>query len=308
VTAKRVALVSFQVLLAILVGLAIRELWLAREDSGGTPRAAPETLAVQTSIAPDVHTFGDPVVATVDVVADAGFIKPDTIRVEADFAPYELAGAATVDRKIVDGVAHVVFHYPLRCLKEGCDAAAARGLAQLEQGFVHYRFVEGSGPGRHILDWPSFEVASRVSAGDLEALRWRASETALPSVSTRVGPVGLALVLLALAAVLAGAAFWLARRLWRTEPEQAVEDELVERSPLERALDLVLAESQNGASSPDRRRTLERLARELNAVGQRGLADDARALAWSPDSASGQDIAGFARRVAEATGAGAAPA
>ena len=124
---------------------------------------APETLAVSARITPDVHTFGEPVVATVEVVADAGFIKPDSVRVETDFAPYELAGEPTVDREVINGVARVVFTYPLRCLREGCDAAAARGVAQLEPGFVHYRFVEGSGPGRHILDWPPFEVASRVS-------------------------------------------------------------------------------------------------------------------------------------------------
>lgn len=304
-TAKRVALVSFQVLLAILVGLGIRELWLARSGEDAVTQS-PETIAVQARVTPDVHTFGEPVVASVEVVADAGFIKPETVRVETEFDPYELAGEATVDREIVDGVARIVFRYPLRCLKEGCDAAAARGVAQLEPGLVRYRFVEGSGPGRHILDWPPFEVASRVSPADVEALRWRASDTTLPEATSRVGPVGLALALLALAGVLAGAAFWLARRLWRTEREDTTEEARVDRSPLERALDLVLADSGNGAASPDRRRTLERLARELAAVGQRGLADDARALAWSPQVASSDEVAGLARRVSEATGAGVA--
>jgi hypothetical protein len=306
VSVKRAALIAFQLVLALLVGLAIRELWLARTGDDAAARQAPETIAVQARVAPDVHTFGEPVVATVEVVADASFIRPDTIRVEADFAPYEPAGEATVDREVIDGVARIVFSYPLRCLKEGCDAAAARGVAQLEPGLVRYRFVEGSGPGRHILDWPPFEVASRVSAADVEALRWRASDTALPATTTRVGPVGLALVLLAVAALLAGVAVSLARQLWRTEPQGVVEEARADRSPLERALDLALADSRNGAASPDRRRTLERLARELAAVGQRGLADDARALAWAPRLASSDDVAGFARRVSEATGAGAA--
>ena len=176
-TAKRVALIGFQVVLAILVGLAIRELWLSRSGDDATARRAPETLAVSARITPDVHTFGEPVTATVEVVADAGFIKPDSVRVETDFAPYELAGEPTVDREVINGVARVVFTYPLRCLREGCDAAAARGVAQLEPGFVRYRFVEGSGPGRHILDWPPFEVASRVSPAAVEQLRWRASDS-----------------------------------------------------------------------------------------------------------------------------------
>ena len=128
----------------------------------------------------------------------------------------------------------------------------------------------------------------------------------LPAVTTRIGPGGLAVVLLAIAAVLVGIAVWLARRLWRTEPEGVVEEERAPRSPLERALDLVLADSSNGAASPDRRRALERLARELTNVGQDGLAGDARALAWAPGPATGDDVAGFAQRVTEVTGAGAA--
>jgi hypothetical protein len=304
-SAKRVALVGFQVALAILVGLAIRELWLSRSGDDAAARRAPETLAVSARVTPDVHTFGEPVVATVEVVADASFIKPDTVRVETDFEPYEVAGRPTVEREVIDGIARVVFTYPLRCLREGCDAAAARGVAQLEPGFVHYRFVEGSGPGRHILDWPPFEVASRVSPAAVEQLRWRASDTVLPAVTTRLGPGGLAAVLIAVAAVLTGIALWLARRLWRTEREGVVEDERVARSPLERALDLVLADSRNGAASPDRRRALERLARELTNVGQDGLAGDARALAWAPRATTGDDVAGLARRVTEAPGVGA---
>ena len=303
---KRAALIAFQLVLAILVGLGIRELWLARSGDDATVRRSPETVAVAARVTPDVHTFGEPVVASVEVVADAGLIKPDTIRVETEFAPYELDGEAPVEREVVDGVARVVFRVPLRGLKEGCDAAAARGVAQLEPGLVRYRFLGGSGPGRHILDWPPFEVASRVSAADVEALRWRASDTELPAATTRVSPPALALVLLVLAGALAGAAVWLARRLWRTDREEAVEEAGVERSPLERALDLVVADSGNGSASPDRRRTLERLARELATVGQRGLADDARALAWSPHLASSDDVAGLVRRVSEATGVRAA--
>jgi hypothetical protein len=303
VTAKRVALVGFQVVLAILVGLAIRELWLSRSGDDAAAREAPETLTVSARVTPDVHAFGEPVVATVEVVADAAFIKPDTVRVETDFDPYQLAGEPTVDRQVIDGVARVVFTYPLRCLREGCDAAAARGVAQLEQGFVHYRFVEGSGPGRHILDWPPFEVASRVSPEAVEQLRWRASDTVLPAVTTRIGPGGVAVVVLGIAAVLAGIAVWLARRLWRTERVGVVEEERPDRSPLERALELVLSGSSNGAASPDRRTALERLARELTNVGQDGLAGDARALAWAPGAATADDVTGFARRVTEITGA-----
>jgi len=304
-TAKRAALIGFQVVLAILVGLAIRELWLARSGDDGPATSAPETLAVQARVTPAVHTFGEPVVATVEVVADANLIRPDTIRVDADFEPYEADGDPTVERSVVDSVSRVVFSYPLRCLREGCDAASARGVAQLEPALVRYRFVEGSGPGRRVVEWPPFEVASRVSRDDLDGLRWRASDSALPVVTTRISPLGLALALLAVALALVGAAVWLARRLWHTPPEPTVEEARLDRSRLERALDLVLADAGNGASAPDRRQTLERLARELVDVGQDGLAEDARTLAWSPSPASGADVDGLVRRVTEATGAGA---
>ena len=46
-----------------------------------------QELSASARITPDVHTFGEPVVATVEVVADAGFIRPDSLRVETDFAP-----------------------------------------------------------------------------------------------------------------------------------------------------------------------------------------------------------------------------
>jgi hypothetical protein len=299
---RKAALIAVQVLLAVLVGLGIRELWLASSGDDGPGGKAPETLAVQARIAPDVHTFGEPVVATVEVVADAGFIKPETVRIETDFAPYELDGEPTVERNVADGVAHVVFRFPLRCLQEGCDAAAARGVAQFEQGFVRFRFVEGAGPGRHILEWPPIEVASRVTEADLEGLRWRANETTLPDATMRVGPLGLAAVLIAIALLLAGAALWLARQLWRSEREETITESSETRTPLERALDLVLADSRNGSSSGDRRQTLERLARELTAAGEDGLAEDARELAWSPRAASGDEVLGFVRRVTDATG------
>ena len=299
---KKAALIVLQLGLAVLVGLGVRELWLASTGEDGAGDRAPETISVASRVTPDVHTFGEPVRATVEVVADAGFIKPETVRVETDFAPYALAGEPVVERTVVHGVARVVFQYPLRCLREGCDAAAARGVAQFEPGFVHYRYVEGSGPGRHILDWPPVEVASRVTAADLEALRWRASETALPPLTMRVGPIGFAGALLAIALALVATAVLLGRRLWQSEEGEDEEQDYEARTPLERALELVVADTRNGSSAEDRRRTLERLARELTAVGHGRLAEDARELAWSPGSASSDEVSGLARRVADATG------
>jgi hypothetical protein len=296
---KRVALVTVQILAAVLVGLAIRELWLAARG-GGTTAAPPSAVSVTTSITPDVVAFGTPVVATADVVANARLIRADTIRLEVDFSPYEPSAKPTVERTTIGDVTHVTFRYPLRCLKEGCEPAAARGIAQFESGFVRYRFRDSPGNGRDIVDWPPVEVASRVAAVDVEKIDWRASRTDLPAVTTRFGPTGLAVALLVAAVVLAAVAVWLARRLWHVAPEPEADEPAARLSPLEQALELVRAQAGNGASPPDRRRALERVARELGALGLHDLADEARALAWSPRVSTAEDVEDLARRAESA--------
>ena len=201
---KRWAVIVLQVTAAVLVGLAVRELWLAvRGESGGSGSPS-SAIAVTTSVTPTVVAFGTPVVATADVVADARVVRPDTIRLQTDFTPYEAAGEPTVERTVTGDTAHVVFRFPLRCLREGCDPAGARGVAQFEPGLVRYRFRDSPGAGRDIADWPSVEVASRVRAADVEGIRWRASQTELSPVTTRFGPKGLAIVLLLGAGALVG--------------------------------------------------------------------------------------------------------
>jgi hypothetical protein len=300
---SRPPLIALQVALAVLVGVGIWAVWDARQ--GDTPAAdrSTETIAVAASIRPSVHTFGDTIVATVEVVADPRLVKPQTIRVDTDFAPYELAGEPTVERTTANGITHVVFRYPLRCLTEGCDVAEDRGVAEFDAGFVRYRFVQGSGPGRDVIDWPPIQVASRVSDSEVSDVNWRASSTALPGVTTRFGPVALAAVLIAIALGLAGAAAWIGRRMWHVEREPEAEPVDV-RSPLERAIDLVETASRNGASPVERRRTLERLARELQTSGFGALAQDARELAWSGRASTGDDVAGLVRRASDAAGAG----
>lgn len=296
---KRTAVIAVEIAAAVLVGLAARELWLAvrGESSGARPARA---VDISTSVTPNVVAFGTPVVATADVVADARVVDPDSIRLLADFSPYEVVGSPMVARDVTGDTARVVYRYTLRCLREGCDPAAARGLAQFEPGIVRYRFRDSQGSGRDIVDWPSAVVASRVAAADVEAIRWRASETELPALTTRLGPKGLAAVLLLGALALVATAVLLGRRLWHVPPEPDQAELGFVRPPLARALDLVRADLGNGASAPDRRRTLERVARELSTLGRDDLADEARALAWSPRTCTSEEIEAFARRAEDA--------
>jgi hypothetical protein len=297
---RRWAVIGVQVAAAVLVGLAIRELWVAARGGGEGVGAPARAVAVTARIEPDVVAFGTPVVATADVVADTRVVDPGSISLQADFAPYEVAGAPVVARQVEGSTAHVVFRYTLRCLREGCEPAGARGVARFEPGLVRYRFNDNPGTGRDIVDWPPVIVASRVAAADVESIRWRASETGLPAVTTRFGPKTLAVVLLLGALALAGCAVWLGRRLWHVPPAPEETAPRDERPPLARALALARTEAGNGAAAPDRRRTLELVARELDAVGLADLADEARELAWSPRASSTDEVESLARRAEEA--------
>ncbi|MCZ7588023.1 MAG: hypothetical protein M5U27_04015 [Gaiella sp.] len=303
---KRAAVIAVQVAAAVLVGLAIRELWLAGRGEGDAVGPPARAVAVTADVAPDVVAFGTPVVATADVVVDATVVDPKSIVLLADFTPYEVAGTPTVQRRVEGATAHVSFRYTLRCLREGCEPAGARGVAQFRTGLVRYRFNDTPGTGRDVVDWPPVIVASRVAAPAVETIDWRADRTELPAVTSRVSPWTLAVALLLGALALAVCAVWLGRRLWHEPPallELAPRDE---RPALERALELARAEVGNGAAAPDRRRALERVARELDVLGHRELADEARALAWSPRPSTPDEIEGLARRAETAAGRGAA--
>jgi hypothetical protein len=87
--------------------------------------------------------------------------------------------------------------------------------------------------------------------------------------------------------------------------EDVVETEAERRvSAIERALELALASSVNGGT-PEQRRALERLARELGAEGMEALTERARRLAWSPAPPARVEVEALADDVRRETGAGA---
>jgi hypothetical protein len=286
----------FQLGVAVLAGLVVGLVWLAGSGDDRVTRPS-QSIEVRTDMTPDAHVFGQQVVATVEALVDTSEIDPASVRVETDFAPYELAGPRTIERRVSPGVALVTFRFPLRCLQEGCDTSTARGVAEFETGRIVYRFRAGAGDAFGALDWPAFEVASRVSADDVDRIRWRAAETTLPDVSYRVDPTWLAALLLAGAAVLAAGAAVLARRVWWGGPDETASTEQPVQSAtrLERALALARDASLNG-DVPRRRQALERVARELGAVDYPELAAEARALAWSPAGSTEDEVEGLARR------------
>lgn len=287
---------AVQVGLAAVLGLAAGLLLVARDGPESNVRPA-EAVSVVGSVTPSLHVFGDPVEARVEVVVDSATVDPASVRVDPEFAPYELAGRARVERIQVGDVGVVRFTYRLLCHKEGCDASGARGVVALPSARVLYHFREGTGNAVAPLDWPSFEVISRATDVDVDRIRWEAAEVTLPPVSHRFDATALAVVLLVLAALAVGLAAWLVRRAWRTPASAiAVSGGMTARPPrLERAFVQARSAATNGDSGR-RRRALERVALELTALGQYELADEARSLAWSPREATDDDVDTLAAR------------
>jgi hypothetical protein len=131
-------------------------------------------------------------------------------------------------------------------------------------------------------------MSARVPADRLAPQSWRADVVSLPAVSSRMQAGTLAILLLLGSVALALLGLFVVWRLTRREAPEAVDEpEEVEEevTTLERALRLAHEASLDG-DSPERRKALERVARELGARGLPELADRARTLAWASGAAS----------------------
>lgn len=268
---------------ACVAGVAIGLLWLSGESGGPGPGRAPgDALSVTTDVRPRTHALGDRIVAEAVVVVDRSVVETKSVELDASFEPYEPAGPPSVERSEAGSVGRVRFRYPLVCLRAECVADEGRRVVDLPLGRVLYRFRGHRGQAVGALDWPPFEVTPRVGPEDLRQRRWLADQGALPAVSYRAGPVTTAVVLLLLSLALAVAAGFLVWRLGLLGrgPSAAAAAVGPDRSPLERALELAREASVNGAA-PERRKALERVARELGGVSLGELAERARRLAWS---------------------------
>ncbi len=292
---RRGAVIAVAGVAALIVGLGLGQLWIAHD--GNDPAAPPaELVAVRTSISPTTHAFGDPVRARADVLVDTREVDMESVRLQPDFGPYEPVDPPHVTREQVGDLGRIRFEYRLVCFQEGCDAAEARGVSDFPSGRVRYEFKDRRGNAFEAFDWPLLVVASRVADSDVEEIRWRSDAATLVPATYRVGALGAALVLLALALVCVVAAAAIARRLWwpAAARESGAVDASTSRTPLEQAFDVALR--ADGSDSPDRRRALERAARELGSAGRSDLADEARALAWASEPSSAEQVARLAAR------------
>jgi hypothetical protein len=260
-------------------------------------------LDVRTRLVPSVHSFGEPIVAEVDVRVDTTIVNPERFRLDLDFDPYELIEAPSVQRAMSGKHLRLRHRYRLRCLGEGCDPSGTLGAVKFQTGRVRYYFLaDPTGRGAFSeVDWPALTVTGRVAASAVTNIEWRAQQDDLPAVTYRSGPRLTAIVLLLFAVALAATAAALAWMTWGRRRETAVVSEGPSRTPLEAVLEAARAAALNG-DLPRRRRALESVARELGQIGLVELAADARTLAWSPADVTSAEVDEFARRSEAAVG------
>jgi hypothetical protein len=277
-------------------------------------------LVVTTAVSPETHLFADQVVARVDVLVDPSQLRPDRLRVDLGFDPYETIGETVLTRRDVGALVQLRFTTTLRCLNIRClgprftsvlgaqeAGRAERHRFQFRPAEVRYRHPNGRGETLLRRGFPTVEVVSRLNTARLAAADEpitspgspRSAYVASlepPPPTYRIAPTLLAALALTGAALLFLFPCALVGRLlyrrWRAARRPRP------LSPLERALMLVEWTGRRRDGAEERRKALEALADALEGAGQRSLAERARQLAWaaeSPGPERARDVAAAAR-------------
>lgn len=292
----RASRLLFAGLAVVAVALVVGAVLVARD--GGAVSAPGRSMSIRTSLTPRTHVFAEPVVADVELEFDSRRVNPDTVRVDAPFGPYEQLGDETRSRDDVGNLVRISYRYELGCFSRRCLPEDTIREVDLPSVRVIYSLREVRGRVNDSAQWPPLRITSRLGAVDAPRARWRA-DLGFPAVTYRLSPGWLAALLLvsSLACLGAAGALGLALAPRRSRLDTAELAARPQTTPLERALEVLARE--NG-SPPDRRRALERLARELAVAGLPALAGRARELAWSPRVPSGEAVDALTADVREA--------
>jgi len=279
------------------------------DDESRAAIESPEAIAAQGILTPRTVLFGDTVRARVDVLLDRARVDPDSVRVSAQFAPWEVVAEPERVRRNAGSTTYVQTTFVLRCLTSPCVPPGQTAPLEFGPARVTYRSPAGGEQQRESIrvDWPVLTVYSRFASASFDgrtgaATPWRADLLTMPGVSYRVAP-GVALVaLIAGALLLAVAGALLAVLAWpRRAPAPPPEPEVMPApvlSPLEQALAL-LEDTARADGAEDRRRALELVAEEL-VERDAEIARSARVLAWSEDVPAADETSGLAARVRSA--------
>ena len=299
-TGRRAAAVAALVLVALAAaGLAFV---LLRDDSADESTIRP--LRARATLSDRIVVFGDTVRAQVDLAVDLRHVDPNSVRVRVGFEPWRRVGPATVTRTDAASSSHIRMTYVLRCLRQPCVPERDTLPFEFEPARVEFQNRAG-GRGALRAPFPVLTVHTRIRPEELaNAKPWRLDVTNVPEPSYRAAPglllallIGGSLLLLAGGGALAYVGW--PRRHVEPVPEPEPEPELLP-TPLEQALELLEdAARANGAA--DQRRSLELVAEVLAERGEEdGLAEAARALAWSPTAPGPDKTKSLASRVRSA--------
>jgi hypothetical protein len=254
-----------------------------------TPEGSPGQIHVQARLVPAAVQFGDPVTAQVVATVDASRIDPHTVRITQSLAPLTELGAPRV-RVVREGKLGVVVQTTrAACLTDSCVGASNSTTVSLPPARV--TAAPSGGSARTVtVAWPALTIQGRVPASavssSVTALRADASP---PSVSYRISPTTLALLLDAAAVVLAVLAVVFGGR----EAARLIAAKRPARvDPLTYALGLVRDAEQR--PPPDRRVALDLLSR---ALGRRGEALAVQDTAWSEPDPSKADMSALVEEI-----------
>jgi hypothetical protein len=273
--------VPLAAIVAIVVALAAALAWWLWDPHQEASLAEP--VAVNATLAPQQHLFGDPVRARVDLILDTKQVDPDTVKVRASFAPYRPLHPPKRSEISSGAITQLRLDYQLACLGYRCLPTGRRRM-ELRKGTVEYRRRGDTAVQTEEIDWPILHVTGRISPTRFWEAQLRAEYRELGPPTYRVSPRLVEVVALVLAVIFAAAALILVLRLL---PLAAIAERLGlmpvdRRTPLERALARV-HETATAERPDEGRRALERLARELRRSRSPELAGAASQLAWSRD-------------------------
>lgn len=305
------------VLLAAAVGAAallgaLVVVLVGRQGGGEASSPSAESLPeieAGVVVAPREVLFGDTVQARFEIVVDKERVDPGSVRVAADFSPWDVVGKSATRRQDDGDASYLRTTFVLRCLTGTCLPSGQSARYDFRPARIAFgaprdqRIAESSIE----LPLPPIRVYSRFAAATRDAdpfsSPWRADVLSLPAVSYGLAPGVLLAVLLGGAAIAAIAGVALAyvawpRRLPAPPPEPPPPAPVPVLSPLEQAL--VLLEHSirtNGAAA--QRRALEQVAEqlELSDWGDPKLAREAKVLAWSEDVPPVEETTSLAARV-----------
>jgi hypothetical protein len=197
---------------ALLVAAAtIAGIALLRDERGVKgPILETDLFAVRADVTPHEHIFGDLLTAQIDVLLDRDFVKPETVRVEENFAPFRVRGAPRRERKDLGNTTHLKFLYDLDCISgERCLPKQEGKTFELPEARISYVVTDIGERTTTRVRLPVLTGTSRLLGANLDNPAFRADPRQVPAPTFRVSPMLLAAGALALAGALVLAALFL---------------------------------------------------------------------------------------------------